>query len=77
MLYIYPHLLTLTMTPILYPLYTPTHTQPSSHALYCRLQGLMPALECDIREGLEVALVLVLEPYEEFIEQLAEDGMGH
>jgi hypothetical protein len=37
----------------------------------------MPALECDIREGLEVALVLVLEPYEEFIEQLAEDGMGH
>ena len=35
----------------------------------------MPALECDIREGLEV--VLVLEPYEECIEQLAEDGMGH
>ena len=35
----------------------------------------MPAPECDIREGLEVALVL--EPYEDFIEQLAEDGMVH
>jgi hypothetical protein len=58
----------------LYPLYTDT-PQPSCHALYCRFQGLMPALECDIREGLEVALVLA--PYEECIEQLAEDGMVH